>query len=208
MKPQARFNPQFDDYHEGVSDFAKPIMAHLRDLVHRQCPEVVERMKWGVPHFDHAGETLCVFAAYRKHCSFSFGKAALMRDVRLQASVNLKATERFMGKLTALSDLPSDRELMALIKEAMALNDKGAKPALRRSTVQGADIAIPQAFAEQLARDERANEVFQSKPPSFRKDYIVWIADAKTEATQQKRIDTALVWIAEGKRRFWQYAKK
>jgi len=65
MKQQGRLNSQFDEYQEAASDFAQPIMAHLRKLVHKQCPEVVEEIKWGNPHFDYKGEMLCIFAAYK-----------------------------------------------------------------------------------------------------------------------------------------------
>lgn len=210
MKQQGRFNPQFDEYQEAASDFAKPIMAHLRKLVHKQCPEVVEEIKWGLPHFDYKGEMLCIFAAYKNHCSFSFWKESLMSDARLKANPDLKAAKRFMGKLTSPSDLPSDSELIAFIQEAMALNDKGVKLAPRQDAkpAKAAEIAIPDAFAEQLSRHEPANEVFQSKSPSFRKEYVVWIADAKTDQTRQKRIDESLEWIAQGKGRFWKYEKK
>jgi uncharacterized protein YdeI (YjbR/CyaY-like superfamily) len=172
MKQQGRFNPQFDEYQEAASDFAKPIMAHVRKLVHKQCSEVVEEIKWGVPHFDYKGEMLCIFAAYRNHCSFSFWKESLMSDARLKANPDLKAAKRFMGKLASLSDLPSDIELIAFVQEAMALNDKGVKLAPR-----------------------------QDAKPAFRKEYVVWIADAKTDQTRQKRIDESLEWIAEGKGR-------
>ena len=210
MKQQGRLNSQFDEYQEAASDFAQPIMAHLRKLVHKQCPEVVEEIKWGNPHFDYKGEMLCIFAAYKNHCSFSFWKESLMSDVRLKANHDLKAAKRFMGKLTSLYDLPSDSELIAFIQEAMALNDMGVKRAPRQDAKpsKATEIAIPDAFAEQLSRHEQANEVFQSKAPSFRKEYVVWIADAKTDQTRQKRIDESLEWIAQGKGRFWKYEKK
>ena len=210
MKQQGRFNPQFDEYQEAASDFAKPIMAHLRKLVHKQCPQVAEEIKWGIPHFDYKGEMLCIFAAYKNHCSFSFWNESLMSDARLKVNPDLKAAKRFMGKLTSLSDLPSDSELIAFIQESMALNDKGVKLSPRQDAkpAKAAEIGIPDAFAEQLSRHEQANEVFQSKSPSFRKEYIVWIADAKTDQTRQKRIDESLEWIAQGKGRFWKYAKK
>jgi uncharacterized protein YdeI (YjbR/CyaY-like superfamily) len=210
MKQMPRFNPQFDEYQAAASEFARPIMAHLRKLVHAQCPEVVEQIKWGIPHFDYKGEMLCIFAGYKNHCAFTFWKESLMSDARLKANPDAKAAKRFMGKLTALSDLPPDGELIAFIQEAMALNDQGVKIAPRRDArpASAADIAIPDAFAEQLSRHAQTNEVFQSKSPSFRKEYIVWIADAKTDQTRQKRIDEALEWIAEGKGRFWKYEKK
>ena len=43
---------------------------------------------------------------------------------------------------------------------------------------------------------------------SFRKEYVVRIADAKTDQTRHKRIDESLEWIAQGKGRFWKYEKK
>ena len=38
-----------------------------------------------------------------------------------------------------------------------------------------------------------------------RKDYLEWITEAKQEATREKRIATALEWLAEGKPRNWKY---
>ena len=207
---QGQLNPQFDEYQEAASDFAKPIMAHLRNLVHEQCPEVVEVIKWGIPHFDYKGEMMCIFAAYKNHCSFGFWKESLMGDERLKANPDLKAVKRFMGKLTSLSDLPSDGELIGFIQEAMALNEKGVKlpPRQDAKPAKTSEIDMPEAFAEQLSRNAQANEVFQSKSPSFRREYVVWIADAKTDITRQKRIDESLEWIAQGKGRFWKYEKK
>jgi uncharacterized protein YdeI (YjbR/CyaY-like superfamily) len=66
---------------------------------------------------------------------------------------------------------------------------------------------MPKNFTERLAKSPVAEKVFESKSPSFRKEYIVWIAGAKTEATQQKRMEEAIEWISEGKGRFWQYKK-
>jgi len=210
MKQLERFNPQFDEYQKAAADFAKPIMAHLRELMHRACPEVVEEIKWGIPHFDYRGEMMCIFAAYKNHCAFTFWKESLMSDARLKANPDAKPTKRFMGKLTALSDLPSDGELIAFVHEAMALNDRGVKIAPRRDDrpAKAAEIVVPDAFAEQLSRHGQANAVFQSKSPSFRKEYVAWIADAKTDQTRQKRITESLEWIAQGKGLFWKYEKK
>jgi uncharacterized protein YdeI (YjbR/CyaY-like superfamily) len=40
-----------------------------------------------------------------------------------------------------------------------------------------------------------------------RKEYIEWLEEAKTEATREKRLATAIEWIAEGKARHWKYQK-
>jgi uncharacterized protein YdeI (YjbR/CyaY-like superfamily) len=200
-------SPKIDAYLEKVEPFARPILTHLRALVHATCPEAVEEIKWGNPHFDYRGENMGIFAAYKNHCSFGFWKDALMDDPRLKANADLPAAKRFMGKLTSLADLPSDAELVAWIKEAMSLNERGVKLPPRASEGPKAPVEIPTAFAEKLAANPPVKAIFEGKSPSFQKEYNVWIGEAKTDATRDKRIEESLAWIAEGKGRFWKYAK-
>ena len=46
-----------------------------------------------------------------------------------------------------------------------------------------------------------------SRPPSAQRDYLEWIAEAKQEATRDKRIEQAVAWLAEGKSRHWKYQR-
>ena len=200
-------NPKVDAYAEKVEDFAKPILTHLRTLIHVTCPEVVEEVKWGIPHFDYKGDMMCIFAAYKQHCSFTFYKDALMGDARLRANDEVSAAKRFMGKLTSVADLPPDRELKSWIKEAMVLNEQGLKLPARESKTPK-DVSMPAAFAEKLQSSPTVKEIFESKSASFQKEYKLWIGEAKTEATRDKRIEEAMAWIAEGRGRFWKYAKQ
>lgn len=204
--PAPKHNPKVDAYAEKAEDFAKPILAHLRALIHATCPEVVEEVKWGIPHFDYKGDMMCILAAYKKHCSFTFYKDVLMDDARLKANDSLPAAKRFMGKLTDVADLPPNRELKSWIKEAMALNEQGVKLPARESRTPK-EVDMPAAFAEKLQANPKITKIFESKSPSFQKEYKVWIGEAKTDATRDKRIEEAMAWIAEGKGRFWKYAK-
>ncbi|MGY4398096.1 uncharacterized protein YdeI (YjbR/CyaY-like superfamily) [Sphingomonas sp. UYAg733] len=205
--PNPKHNPKVDSYIDEAEEFAKPILAHLRSLIHANCPGVVEEMKWGIPHFDYRGEMMCIFAAYKKHCSFSFWKESLMGDARFVANSELPAAKRFMGKLTKAADLPSDSELVNLIREAMTLNEQGVKLPPRKSEGPKAVATTPEAFSEVLTANPHVKAIFESKSPSFQKEYNVWIGEAKTDATRDKRIEDALAWIAEGKGRFWKYSK-
>ncbi|MEZ2335750.1 YdeI family protein [Mucilaginibacter sp. RCC_168] len=202
----SKFNPQFDEYIEKSADFAKPIMEYLRQIIHETCPEVEEIIKWGNPHFDYKDDMMCILAGYKNHCSFSLYKAELMSDTKIIESVKAGQKMGYMDKIKSLSDLPAKETLVAYIKEAMALNENGvkkAKPVSEKPKV----IEVPDYFSEKLATNPSAKEIFESKSASFRKDYLVWITDAKTEATRQKRIEQSMEWIAEGKGRFWQYEK-
>jgi uncharacterized protein YdeI (YjbR/CyaY-like superfamily) len=201
-----KLNADVTAYINQSADFAKPILEHWRTLIHKHCPGVVEAVKWGYPHFDYKGDHMFVIAAYKNHCSFSFIKAELMSDPRLKGSKDLKAVQRFMGKITGKEDLPSDKEFVGMLKEAMKLNEAGVK-VVRPKSDKPTVLETPDYLVEILKANPKAKEIFDSKSNSFRKEYIVWISDAKTAETRQKRIDEALEWIAEGKGRFWKHKK-
>ena len=202
----SNFNPAFDQYIAKSADFSKPIMDHLRRIIHETCPEVTEVIKWGIPHFDYKGDMMCILAAYKHHCSFSLYKAELMTDPKIRESVKAGKRMGYMNKLKTLADLPTNKILAGYIREAMMLNENGSKKVTPKSAPPKA-VKMPDYFREKLAANPKANEIFEAKSESFRKNYIVWIADAKTEDTRQKRMDQSLAWIAEGKGRFWQYEK-
>jgi len=57
--------------------FARPILTHLRTVVHETCPDVVETLKWSTPSFEYKG-ILCGMAAFKAHCAFGFWKHELV----------------------------------------------------------------------------------------------------------------------------------
>ncbi len=201
-----QLNPKFDEYIAKSEDFAKPIMEHLRKIIHDTCPQVEEIMKWGNPHFDYKGDMMCILAAFKKHCSFSLYKAELMSDPKIIESLKAGQKMGYMDKVTTLADLPSKKVLVAYIKVAMVLNENGVKKVKPKSEKPKL-IEVPNYFSEALAANLKAKEIFETKSDSFRKDYLVWITDAKTDATRQKRMEQSLEWIAADKGRFWQYEK-
>ncbi|WP_018341962.1 YdeI/OmpD-associated family protein [Cytophaga aurantiaca] len=200
-------NTEVDEYIAKMADFAKPILTHLREIIHSTCPDVEENIKWGIPHYSYKGDHLVMMAGFKQHCSFNLYKAELMKDKAIQESVLAGKKFGFMDKIKDVSELPAKKILVAYIKEAMELNASGTakpKPVKEKSTVEA---VAPKEFTDALKKDKKALAIFESKSPSFRKSYIVWLAEAKTDATRQKRIEQSLEWIAEGKDRFWQSKK-
>ncbi|HLT24351.1 MAG TPA: YdeI/OmpD-associated family protein, partial [Ignavibacteria bacterium] len=49
---------------------------------------------------------------------------------------------------------------------------------------------------------------FAAFSPSHKREYIEWVTEAKTEATREKRLATAIEWMSEGKSRHWKYQRK
>ncbi|MEO6720779.1 MAG: YdeI/OmpD-associated family protein [Ferruginibacter sp.] len=193
-----------DAYILKSADFAKPILLHIRELVHSACPEVEEKIKWSFPHFDYKNEMMCSMAAFKQHCAFGFWKASLMKDPMLVENAKSESAMGHLGRITSLKDLPPDKKIIGYIKEAMDLTDRGIKlPA--KPKAEKTELEIPDYFIKALNTNKKAKTVFENYAYSHKKEYLEWITEAKTEATRNKRMETALGWMAEGKSRHWKY---
>lgn len=198
---------RIDAYIEKKADFAKLILKHLRQLVHKACPGAKETMKWGMPFFDYQESVLCCIAGFKEHCTFTFWKAKLMKDPENILQVADRHSMGNFDRITSLKDLPSDKILVAYIKEAAKLNEDKIKLPPRKKIDADTVLKTPKDFAVALKKNKKAQAVFENFTPGKKKDYIEWIAEAKTETTRNKRIETAVEWIAEGKGRNWKYEK-
>ncbi|MCB9281285.1 MAG: YdeI/OmpD-associated family protein [Lewinellaceae bacterium] len=198
-----RKNPAVDAYIADAQEFARPILVHIRSLMHRACPEVEEKMKWSFPNFEYKGQ-MANMAAFKAHCAFGFWKSAVMADPEnILGAAEEKAMGQ-LGRITSAEDLPSDEVMIAYIREAMRLNDEGVKVPKKKPD-QAKEVEVPDYFREALEKNEAALITFEKFSPSHKREYLEWITEAKTEATRRKRIATTLEWLEEGKPRNWKY---
>ena len=197
---------EIDNYISKAQPFAKPILNHLRDLVHKACPEVEEKMKWSFPHFDYKGEMFCSMASFKQHAVFGFWKASLMKDKSLIENAASEKSMGHLGRLTTLKDLPSDKKLMAWIKEAMKLNDDGIK--IKKANTEPVKFIVPDILIKAINYNKKAKMIWDKSSYSFQKEYALWVDGAKSEDTRMKRTETAVEWIEEGKGRNWKYETK
>ena len=193
-----------DAYIASSAAFAKPILNHLRQLVHETCPAAEEAIKWKFPVFMHHG-MLCSMAAFKEHCTFGFWKHALI--IASDHVSKNKVTEAMgqMGRLMSLADLPPDKLLRQYIQQAVRLNEAGVKvPRPKRSPAKR-ELTIPEDFRAALQKNRKAQTAFENFSPSHRREYVEWISEAKRKETRTRRLNTAIEWLADGKSRNWKY---
>jgi uncharacterized protein YdeI (YjbR/CyaY-like superfamily) len=193
-------DPRVDAYVARSADFAKPILKFIRSAVHEGCPQAEETIKWGFPHFDYKG-MLCGMAAFKSHCALGFWKNSLMLD-----STNREAMGHF-GRITSVEELPSRKVLVGYVKKAAELNERKVK-APKRAPKPKKAIPMPAEFKSALAKNKKASAAYDAFSPSHKREYLEWISEAKRDETREKRIATALEWIASGKPRNWKYTRR
>ena len=191
--------PRIDAYIAKAQPFARPILEKVRERVHAVVPDVEETVKWSMPAYTVDGKILLITAAFRAHMALNFWRGQELRG----EAANADAMGQF-GKIKSLDELPPDGELDRLIREAAALA-KNAPAARKPKHAPKPEPVMHPDFAAALDKAPKARAALDSFPPSAQRDYFEWIAEAKQDATRQKRIATAVEWLTEGKRRHWKY---
>lgn len=199
-----KFDPRIDAYIDKSADFAKPILIHIRDVVHQASPLISETVKWGMPFFDYKGP-VCMMAAFKQHLGFGFWKASRLNDPDglLQGSDEEAAAGSF-GRISKMEDMPSDEALTDFILQMIAINESGIKEPKKPSAPK-AELPMPADFDKLLRENLAAMDNYEKFSPSKKREYLEWFADAKSDATRAKRMEQALEWITEGKSRNWKY---
>jgi uncharacterized protein YdeI (YjbR/CyaY-like superfamily) len=203
------FEPKIDLYITKAKPFAQPILEHIRGLVHKAVPGVTETIKWSRPFFEYKGQILANVSAFNNHCSFGFWGQEIGAVLR-EAKVIQEDGMGSLGKITTLKDLPTDKQMLAFLKQAKAFIDSGeyTSPIAARNKVVKAPkpkIEVPAEFSTALKANKQAQTTFQNFAPSCQREYTEWIAQAKRPETRDKRITQAIEWLAEGKQRNWKY---
>jgi uncharacterized protein YdeI (YjbR/CyaY-like superfamily) len=203
------FNAKVDAYIAQAQPFAQPILAHLRELVHEACPNIEESIKWSQPFFEYRSAILCNMSAFKQHCSLRFWGLEISA-VLLEAKILQEDGTSPLLRITSAKELPSDKLLAGWMRQAAAFVDSGqytSPVAARYKEGKPAKpmVKAPSEFANALQKNKKAAAVFAAFSPTSKREYVDWIKDAKRPETRDKRIATAIEWIAEGKQRNWKY---
>jgi uncharacterized protein YdeI (YjbR/CyaY-like superfamily) len=191
-------DPRIDAYIAKAAPFAQPILKHVRQRVHAVAPEAEETLKWSMPSFTIDGKILMGMAAFKAHATIGFWRGQEMGlDVSKDAMGQL-------GKLTSLDDLPPDGQLDVLIRKGVELARTAPAPRKVKHEPKPPAELHPE-FARALDASPKAKATLDGFPPSARREYLDWVAEAKQDATRAKRIADAVEWLSEGKRRNWKY---
>lgn len=197
-------NKEFDEYIESAQPFAQPILMHLRKLIHQAHPDIAETIKWGMPHYEYKG-VICSTAGFKEHVAFGFWKEKLIPG--MMEYIKEKEAQGLWGRITSLKGLPPDKDIIRFVEIAVELNEKGIK-IKHEGNKKAAVLKVPDYLTKALKTDKKALTTFEAFSQSNKNEYIEWLIDAKSEATKDKRLKTAIEWMAEGKTRLWKYQGK
>lgn len=200
------FNPAVSEYIAKSAEFARPILTELRTTVHNFCPEVRETIKWGFPNFEYKGSILTSMASFKQHCAFTFWLGSMLNDEHGVLRSKIEGGMGHLGKIRTPEDLPGPEKLGPLILQAMQLIDSGVKMK-KAAPKEQKELDIPEVLLIALEENPAAKTVFDDFSYSHKREYVDWLNEAKTAATLNKRLDTTIANLLEGKSKEWKYRK-
>lgn len=188
MAKKVKHNPNakqlIDEGIASAEHFAQAICKKLRSIIFKAEPAIIEDWKWG-PNYYKDG-MVCGFWYFKNHCTFVFYQGALLKDKKKILLKNEGNVHNRHIKYTDVKQI-DEKVLIEYITEAVINNEKGIKI----TEAKDKTVIIPDDFKKLLSKNKLL-PYFENLAYSHRKEYIMWINDAKKEETRLRRMDTAI----------------
>ncbi|MBA3704495.1 MAG: YdeI/OmpD-associated family protein [Bacteroidetes bacterium] len=189
-----------DDSISKAEPFAQTICKKLRAVIFTAEPNIIEDWKWGPNYYSNG--MVCGFWYFKRHVSFVFFQGALLKDKYNVLQANPGNLHNRHLKFTDIKQV-NEKILIAYIMEAVANNAKGIKI----TEAKDKTVIIPSDFKKLLSKNKLL-PYFKNLAYSHRKEYVMWVNDAKKEETRLKRMDKAISKLTEKEGLNDKYLKK
>jgi len=180
INPNAPF--LIDEYIASKEPSFIAICELLRKLIHEADNTVLEDWKWSIPIF-HKNSMVCGFACFKKHISLTFFNGATLNNQHSLFTGDCSAKNMRTIKFTKITDI-NKSHLMDYLKEAFLQSETPIKKVVSKK-----EFEIPALLQKALDKNNLAQENYKKMAYTYRKEYALFISQAKRETTQLKRLE-------------------
>src|SRR5437868_22176 len=176
FKHDAEASLKIDEYFASLPPWSKKICERLRQIVLKSDAKIIEDWKWG-PNF-YCNGMVCGMAAFNKHVNFVFFQGVLLKDKRKILIANEGTLHNRHLRFTDVKEI-DEEILLEYLLEAVENNNKGKK--LLQTKIKIVEIPVD---VKKIFKKEGVLNYFKKLSFSHRKEYILWITDAKKAETR------------------------
>lgn len=185
-----KHNPEaeklIDNYIAKAQPFAREICGKLRRIIMSSDKSIVEDWKWG-PNYSKNG-MICGFGAFKNWVTLTFFQGSLMNDYKKVFNYGDSNAHNRSIKFKNVSEI-EEKVITEYVLEAIRINESGK--ALKMNTAKDKMISIPADLKMSLKKNNLI-EKFDSLSYTQKKEYVIWINDAKKEETREKRVEKTI----------------
>lgn len=181
-----------DDYYKNASGWRDEI-ARIRIVL--QSTNLTEELKWGAPCYMFDGQNVVGVAAFKSYFGLWFHQGALLKDDKGVLMNAQEGTTRALRqwRMKSCKEIKSG-VIKAYVKEAVQLVKDGRKigPDTKKPVV------VPVELKHALKGNKKADKAYKELRKGLRREYADYIANAKQDATKQRRLGKILPMIISG----------
>ncbi len=152
-------------------------------------------MKWGTEVFTYNGKNVLSYGGFKHFFVLWFYNGVFLTDkykVLVSAQEGVTKSLR-QWRFTSIEEVDEEK-ILEYISEAIDVEKKG----LRIKPEKLKPVALPQILADALAADVNLQTAFYRITPGKQKEYILYLNEAKQEATRIKRMEKIKPMILDG----------
>jgi uncharacterized protein YdeI (YjbR/CyaY-like superfamily) len=153
-----------------------------------------EEIKWGKPCYSHDGRNICILQEMKDFLALMFFKGSLLSDpdrALHDQGPNSRSARRM--QLTSTDEVAGMAgTIEAYVAEAIAIEDAGL-------SVPEVELVLVDELAARLADDRELEAAFERLTPGRRREYNLYVGEAKQAKTRGDRADRCIERILAGK---------
>ena len=153
-------------------------------------------IKWGAEVFTWNGKNVISYGGFKNFFTLWFYNGVFLEDkynVLVTASEGKTKSLR-QWRFTSMSEI-DEKKILEYILEAIEIEKKGLKIKPEKFVT----IPPPQILQDVLRTNETFYDAYKKLTPGKQKEYIIYLNEAKQEATRTKRLEKIIPMIIEGK---------
>lgn len=152
-------------------------------------------IKWGAEVFTYNGKNVVSYGGFKNYFVIWFYNGVFMKD-KYKVLVNAqegKTKSLRQWRFTSKDEI-DEKKILEYIGEAIEIEKKGLK--VKPEKFQ--PVPLPQLLDDEFKKDKLFQTEFEKLTPGKQKEYIVYINEAKQEATKLNRLEKIRPMILQG----------
>ncbi|MGC4231490.1 MAG: YdeI/OmpD-associated family protein [Niabella sp.] len=152
-------------------------------------------IKWGAEVFTYKGKNVVSYGGFKNYFTIWFYNGVFLKD-KYKVLVNAqegKTKSLRQWRFTSKDEI-DEKKILEYLQEAIEVEKKGLKMQPEKFT----PVEPPPLLSDALQEDKKLKIAFEKLTPGKQKEYILYIKEAKQEATQLSRLDKIKVMILQG----------
>jgi uncharacterized protein YdeI (YjbR/CyaY-like superfamily) len=152
-------------------------------------------IKWGAEVFTWEGKNVVSYGGFKDYFAVWFYNGVFLRDtykVLINAQEGKTKCLR-QWRFTSVKEI-DEKKILEYVNEAIEIEKMG----LKMPPDKFAPVTPPQWLAGVLKNDKAFKSAFERLTPGRQKEYIIYLNEAKQEATKLKRLDKIKPMILNG----------